>query len=61
MQHVSALNTTGQFSQSFVSTSIKGEVKPEDDLPYAVYLLVCFSYLLLVVLAAIFIDDLTLP
>lgn len=35
-------------------------MKPEDVLPYKVYLLICFSYLLVVALAAIFIDDLTL-
>ena len=47
-------------SVSFMSTSIKGEVKPEDKLPNCVYLLTCFAYLLVVALAAIFIDDLTL-
>ena len=48
------------FGVSFVSQSIQGEVKPEDELPNAVYLLVCFVYLISVALAAIFIDDLTL-
>lgn len=48
------------FSASFISTSIKGEVKPEDELSRFVYLAICFGYLLLVALAAIFIDDLTL-
>jgi len=43
-----------------MSVSIKGEVAPEDDMPYVVYLLTCFAYLVLVSLAAIFIDDLTL-
>jgi len=33
---------------------------PEDELPYMVYLSTCFAYLLIVALAAIFIDDLTL-
>lgn len=46
--------------QSFVSKSDVGQVKPEDQLPYGIYLLTCFSYLLVVALAAIFIDDLTL-
>jgi len=32
----------------------------EDEMPYAVYLLSIFIYLILVALAAIFIDDLTL-
>ena len=40
--------------------SIKGEVKPEDELPYWVYLLICICYLIVVAMAAIFIDDLTL-
>ena len=35
-------------------------MRPEDVLPYKVYLTVCFSYLLIVAMAAIFIDDLTL-
>ena len=48
---------------SFVSDQSKKQVedrKPEDVLPTWVYLLTCFTYLLLVALAAIFIDDLTL-
>ena len=45
---------------SFISQSLRGEVKPEEDLPYSVYIFVCFAYLALVMLAAIFIDDLTL-
>ena len=48
------------FSTSFVSQSVKGEIKPEDSLPNWVYLLIVFSYLTLVVMAAILIDDLTL-
>ena len=57
----SALNTTDpNMLQSFISMSIKGEVQPEDQLPYGIYLLSCFSYLIVVALAAIFIDDLTL-
>ena len=48
------------FSTSFVSMSVKGEVKPEDSLPNWVYLLLCFCYLAVEALAAIFIDDLTL-
>ena len=47
-------------STSFISRSIVGMVQPEDELPYYVYLGTCFSYLLIVALAAIFIDDLTL-
>ena len=43
-----------------MSTSIKGEVKPEDKLPNWAYFVTCFGYLLVVALAAIFIDDLTL-
>ena len=35
-------------------------MKPEDELPNWVYLLICFSYLIVVAMAAIFIDDLTL-
>lgn len=48
------------FSMSFISQSVKGEVKPEDELPSWLYLLVCFVYLVIVALSAIFIDDLTL-
>lgn len=48
------------FSMSFMSQSVKGEVKPEDELPTWLYLLVCFTYLVIVALSAIFIDDLTL-
>ena len=34
--------------------------KPEDSLPNWLYIVVCFTYLILVSMAAIFIDDLTL-
>ena len=45
---------------SFISRSVLGEPQPEDELPYLVYLGTCFTYLLIVALAAIFINDLTL-
>ena len=48
------------FSTSFVSQSVRGEIKPEEELPNWVYLLVCFAYLTVVACSAIFIDDLTL-
>ena len=48
------------FSMSFISQSVKGEVKPEDELPAWLYYVVCFTYLVVVALSAIFIDDLTL-
>ena len=41
-------------------TTNVGKSPPEDELPYLVYLVTCLSYLLVVALAAIFIDDLTL-
>jgi len=47
-------------SVSYLSTSVKGELKPEDVMPNWLYLLTVFTYLTMVVLAAIFIDDLTL-
>ena len=56
----SAAMSEDAFSTSFVSQSVKGEVKPEDELPRIVYLTVIFTYLLIVALCAIFIDDLTL-
>lgn len=37
-----------------------GEIKPEDTLPNWLYLLTVFTYLTMVVFAAILIDDLTL-
>ena len=40
-------------------TTNVGKSPPEDELPYLVYLVTCLSYLLVVALAAIFIDDLT--
>lgn len=40
--------------------SVVGQAKPEEELPYAIYLIICYSYLLVVALAAIFINDLTL-
>ena len=45
-----------------MSESVEGEdkLKPEDNLPNWLYILVCFIYLIMVSLAAIFIDDLTL-
>ena len=43
------------YSTSFISVSVIGEVKPEDELPTWVYLTVCFSYLAVVSCAAIFI------
>ena len=48
------------FSMSFMCQSVKGEVKPEDELPAWLYYLVCFTYLVIMALSAIFIDDLTL-
>ena len=39
---------------------MKGDVKPEDELPGWLYYLVCFTYLVIVSLSAIFINDLTL-
>jgi amino acid permease len=48
------------FSTSFVSQSVRGEIKPEDMLPNWAYLSIVFVYLALVCGAAIFIDDLTL-
>ena len=48
------------FSMSFMSQSVKGDVKPEDELPGWLYYLICFTYLVIVSLSAIFIDDLTL-
>ena len=43
-----------------LQTSIKGEVKPEDEIPKYIYFIVIFTYLIVVALCAIFIDDLTL-
>ena len=43
-----------------MSLSVKGDTNAADDLPQWVYLLTCFSYLIVCALAAIFIDDLTL-
>ena len=51
---------SGQFSQSFISESVKEQDKPEEILPNWLYVFVCFTYLILVSMAAIFIDDLTL-
>ena len=48
------------FSTSFISQSIKGEIRPEDELPSWLYLTICFVYLIIVSCAAIFINDLTL-
>ena len=59
-QEAQQAQTYETFSVSYMSMSVKGEIKPEDELSFMSYLTVCFSYLVSVALAAIFIDDLTL-
>ena len=54
------LNYMDAVSTSFVSVSVVGAVKPEDLLPTWAYYTVIFAYLIAVIFASIFIDDLTL-